>query len=79
MEGAPPRHILVAIDDSPAAREACAQAAHLARGLGAALTILHVATPAAPRNPMSRAEALRVSQEAEAEGWRLLTEARLRA
>lgn len=73
------RHILAAIDDSPHAQAASAQAVQLARRHKATLTFLHVAIPATPRNPMSRAEALRVAHLAEATGQRLLVEAQLRA
>ncbi len=77
MAVALPRRILVAIDESSAAREACRLAMLLARIAEAELLILHIATPATPRNPMGRAEALRVSATAEADGRRLLARAGL--
>lgn len=70
-----PRQVLVAIDQSPVAREACRQAILLARIAEAELTILHVASPAAPRNAMGRIELRQVAAAAEAEGHRLLASA----
>ena len=69
------QHILLAIDGSPGALAACTQAAHMARAFGAAVTIVHVAVPRLPRNPMSPAEALRVTTEAESGGHLLLAAA----
>ena len=75
MTAPPPRHILVAIDGSAASQEACRQAVLLARLSEATLTILHVAVPASPRNPMSIVEARQVAGVAEAQGRRYLGEA----
>jgi nucleotide-binding universal stress UspA family protein len=72
----PFRRILLAVDGAPAASNACLRTAAFARLSGAAVTILHVARPASPRNPMSRGEALRAAARAEAEGRSLLVAAR---
>ena len=68
------QHILVAIDGSPDALDAFHTALAQAHAFGAVLTVLHVAVPATPRNPMSVVEARRLVAEAEAEGHRLLQE-----
>jgi len=76
MTAPPPRHILVAIDGSAASQEACRQAVLLARPSEATLTILHVAVPASPRNPMSKVEVWQAAGTAEAQGQRYLDAAR---
>ncbi len=75
----PEQHILVALDGSPDGLAAFHRALAQAHAFGAVLTVLHVAVPATPRNPMSRVEHLQVVAEAEAEGRRLLQEAQVLA
>ncbi len=79
METLPLQHILVATDGSPTADAACRRAISLARVNGAALTILHIAAPSTPRNPMSYREAWRVAETAEREGRRILAAAQAAA
>ena len=71
-----PRHILLAVDGSPTTGAVCQQAVLLARLCESTLTILHVAVPTPPRNPMSRVEVRQAAAAAEARGQRILAEAR---
>lgn len=70
-----PRRVLVAIDQSAVASEACRVAILLARIAEAELTILHITAPAVPSNSLGRAELRHVAAAAETEGHRLLAHA----
>ncbi len=73
------RHILLVIDGSRPSLGACQDAVALAWALEARLTVLHVAAPSAPRNPMSRVEHRVAEARAQTSGGRLLREARMAA
>src|SRR5438876_12431513 len=72
--------ILVPVDDSPAARRAVAQAAELAGGLGAQVTLMTVvATPMLPRQLMEPAQVAQLEAHFRQSGEQVLNQLRTTA
>lgn len=76
MAGSGFTHILVAIDGSSQATEACRVAVALAHCYEAALTAIHVAVPIQPADQWRPASYLRAEDEARARGTAVLDAAR---